>query len=84
MAVEVAVGRAPHLSIYLSICLSVSLCILILLYLFIFSLSFPFPYEKNFHMRYAHTATGFANTLEYCNYSSLYRRAPAVAVTGGR
>ena len=37
--------------------------LLILLYLFIFSLSFPFPYEENFHVRYAHTATGFVNTL---------------------
>ena len=39
--------------------------------------------DENFHVRYAHTATCFANTLEYCNNSSLCPRAPVVAVTGG-
>ena len=56
LTVEVAVGRVPHLY-NLPMCIS----LLILLYLFILILSFPFPYEENFHVRYAHTATGFAN-----------------------
>ena len=64
LTVEVAVGRVPHLSIYLSIYLPMYISLLVLLYLFIFSLSFPFPYKENFHVRYAHTATSFANTLE--------------------
>ena len=33
--------------------------LLILLSLFLVSLSLPFPNEENFHVRYAHTATGF-------------------------
>ena len=70
-------GRVPHLSTYLSIYLPMYISLLILLYLFIFSLSLPFPYEENFHVRYAHTATAFANTP--CVWRrvelSLYQRA---------